>query len=291
MIKLTRIRNVMAIPAQFRGANRLIWSRELLNRQRAIKVAEQADQLLKHSFDTGRWKLVKEQLFKESGDKCAYCEANIKVVAYGDVEHYRPKSIYWWLAYCYDNYVVSCAICNQRYKSDNFPLLPGSKAMGGPVISHNTPDSLLDKWQAKLFPDPLTDTEGLAMADFERLHHRERPLLLHPYTDQPDLYYAWQAHDDLKEVWLVPKDVTAQPFIKAAEDYYGLNRTELKDLRYKRYWFFKTYYRLLQEANLPPALEKEVRGAMVSMLADGGEFAGMLRYFYQQWTITPPEFV
>lgn len=288
MIKLKRTRTEGAIPSQFRGANRLVWSYELLANQRAIKQALQVGQEINHSFDTGRWKGVKAQLFKESGDKCAYCEANTKVVAYGDVEHFRPKSIYWWLAYCYDNYVIACTICNQRYKSDHFPLLPGHRALIGPAVAHNSPDTFLEKWQSQLFPDPLNDAHGLPMAEFEKLHHQERPLLLHPYFDQPDNYYAWQAHDDLKEVWLIPKNEEAQPFVHAAETYYGLNRTELKNLRYQKYSFFRTYHRTLSSTGVSPALKQEIRDTITDMLSDGREFAGMLRYFHQQWQLTPP---
>lgn len=44
------------------------------------------------------------------------------MVAYGDGEHYRPKSTYWWLAYNYDNYLASCTLCNQRFKEAKFPI-------------------------------------------------------------------------------------------------------------------------------------------------------------------------
>ena len=50
--------------------------------------------------------------------KCAYCEKNI-----GDsskhIEHYRPKKIYYWLAYSWDNLLLSCGKCNSA-KSDKF---------------------------------------------------------------------------------------------------------------------------------------------------------------------------
>jgi hypothetical protein len=54
---------------------------------------------------------------------------------YGDVEHFRPKGAwqqregtplrypgYFWLAYTWDNLFLSCALCNQRYKRNLFPL-------------------------------------------------------------------------------------------------------------------------------------------------------------------------
>jgi 5-methylcytosine-specific restriction endonuclease McrA len=67
----------------------------------------------KVEFDAGHWKPGKKQLKAESFGKCAYCEAPTTVVAHGDVEHFRPKNVYWWLAYCYDNHLFACQICNQ----------------------------------------------------------------------------------------------------------------------------------------------------------------------------------
>jgi len=42
--------------------------------------------------------------------KCAYCEQRIEGY---HVEHYRPKSIYYWLAYSWDNLLFCCSRCNQ----------------------------------------------------------------------------------------------------------------------------------------------------------------------------------
>jgi hypothetical protein len=72
-------------------------------------------------FNSNVWKAAKPQLKLETGGKCAYCESPTDTVAHGDVEHYRPKSKYWWLAYCYENYLYACQICNQVYKGDEFP--------------------------------------------------------------------------------------------------------------------------------------------------------------------------
>jgi hypothetical protein len=67
--------------------------------------------------------------------KCCYCETYVpKPFAYSHVEHWRPKggsmqarrSVrirpgYYWLAYDWDNLLLSCAPCNIN-KSDLFPL-------------------------------------------------------------------------------------------------------------------------------------------------------------------------
>ncbi|WP_026804658.1 retron system putative HNH endonuclease [Aliarcobacter lanthieri] len=43
--------------------------------------------------------------------KCAYCEQKL-LDAPKHIEHYRPKDIYYWLAYSWDNLLLSCGRCN-----------------------------------------------------------------------------------------------------------------------------------------------------------------------------------
>lgn len=83
---------------------------------------------------------VKAALVAAQFGKCAYCEE--KVGQEGDVEHFRPKGEwcqeaegrtespgYYWLAYSWDNLLLSCTTCNQRYKRSHFPLsLPDERA-------------------------------------------------------------------------------------------------------------------------------------------------------------------
>lgn len=52
-------------------------------------------------------------------NKCAYCEQKIEQY---NVEHYRPKQTYYWLAYSWDNLIMACPTCNQ-VKGTNFELL------------------------------------------------------------------------------------------------------------------------------------------------------------------------
>lgn len=52
--------------------------------------------------------------------KCAYCEKKL-LDSPKHIEHYRPKNIYYWLAYSWDNLLLSCGSCNS-VKSDNFEI-------------------------------------------------------------------------------------------------------------------------------------------------------------------------
>lgn len=51
-------------------------------------------------------------------NKCAYCEQRIEQ---SHVEHYRPKKIYYWLAFSWDNLILACPTCNE-HKGLNFEI-------------------------------------------------------------------------------------------------------------------------------------------------------------------------
>jgi len=84
---------------------------------------------------------VKDSLRNLQNHKCCYCESRITQITYGDVEHIRPKGAYkqhlgdsknkpgyYWLAYEWNNLLLSCEICNRTYKIDHYPLVnPGTR--------------------------------------------------------------------------------------------------------------------------------------------------------------------
>ena len=80
---------------------------------------------------------VRSLLEAIQNQKCCFCESKFKHISDGDVEHFRPKAEYsqgretnyplirpgyFWLAYDWDNLLVSCEICNRRKKGNYFPL-------------------------------------------------------------------------------------------------------------------------------------------------------------------------
>lgn len=73
-------------------------------------------------YDTGR-----QTIWNQQHHKCAYCEASY-LRRSADIEHYRPKSIYWWLAWSWDNLFQICGTCNGS-KLAAFPLAPGSSQL------------------------------------------------------------------------------------------------------------------------------------------------------------------
>lgn len=157
----------------------------------------------KPSFKSAIWSVLKlhlRDLFKES---CAYCEAKFAHVAFGDVEHFRPKARvegepnhlgYYWLAYTPENYLPSCQICNQEGKKNYFPIA-GLRAF--------KPSDPLDK---------------------------EDALLLCPYTDQPLQYLKFSPSKSVKNPgWAMPTKDKGKGEVSI--NIYGLNRDLLVKAR------------------------------------------------------------
>jgi uncharacterized protein (TIGR02646 family) len=81
---------------------------------------------------------VREALQAAQHRKCAFCESFFDHVAFGDIEHFRPKGGfrqrqhdalrrpgYYWLVFEWTNLFSSCQLCNQRFKRNLFPLRDG----------------------------------------------------------------------------------------------------------------------------------------------------------------------
>lgn len=91
----------------------------------------------KYIKDNGpaRWKRIKD-IWLELRRTCWYSEA-MPTGADLAIDHFRPKSNYWWLAFDVENYRISCAFVNSRRtdkitgapvgKGDEFPLVTGSR--------------------------------------------------------------------------------------------------------------------------------------------------------------------
>lgn len=82
---------------------------------------------------------IKEKLREIQKNKCAFCEVNLDS-QHGEVEHFRPKKFskqkpigpeiypgYYWLSYDWNNLLLSCITCNQKWKKNLFPLKDPNK--------------------------------------------------------------------------------------------------------------------------------------------------------------------
>lgn len=287
MIQLNRERTVDAIPTSLRGADRVTKKLELL------AIYRRGSQEFKSSdFDSGYWRPAKDQLRHETAGKCAYCEAPVSAVAHGDVEHFRPKSEYWWLAYTYDNYLFSCQICNQSHKRDNFPAYGTRLAIDPPLpdpFPTNLSQTELEGFANTFAPDPLDVQTGHTLAAFIRAAATEQPGLIDPYMVDPEPFFSWEADDVLKEVRLQPRDDgprTVQVFADV-EKHLGLNREELRWLRWDTYAELEIYKGALADTTISAALRPRVSAAIEDMMKASAPFAGMVRYFVNDvWNLT-----
>lgn len=112
-------------------------------------------------FDNIWSKALKVVLWEKQNKRCCLCEKKLNDVYSTDVEHYRPKVIYWWLAYNYMNYYLACAECNRKYKQTKFPLFDETQK-----IDYTTRKNI--KAEQPLLINPLFDNPR----DYFRLHFR-----------------------------------------------------------------------------------------------------------------------
>jgi len=274
MIRLQRDRN--AVPSVFchpgREARILELFRAARDQQLNVKAVKE------RLFSSGRWKEAKKQLAVESAGKCGFCETPTSAAYYGDVEHIRPKTTYWWLAYCYDNYVYSCRVCNGA-KSDKHYLSGAPASI--PAVSAGMDDTALLVLAAQVSPQP---TDAVGVAGLIAQLFLENPWLPHPYDEDGESIFIWEADDLLREVRIAarpgsPRSVDA---LRAAEQIVGLNRGELLTARWQVYNAIKRF-RLLAGHGDPAVSTVAIEG--LNEAADGKyPYSGMVRYFaHEVW--------
>lgn len=143
---------------------------------------------------------IKEALKSLYHGKCAYCETYDPSP---HVEHYRPKrGGYYWLAYSWDNLIISCSQCNTK-KGNQFPIM-GQKASF------------------------LGTAEELAQINTlsEEYDRTENPLLLMPERMPVEIENIWEFNQD-------GSIVLNNSRIRKSCEVYGLNREALCNERRK----------------------------------------------------------
>jgi uncharacterized protein (TIGR02646 family) len=279
MIRLKRRRSGSAVPAAFRGDKLKRKAEKLI---RAFYDAQAND--TKIVFDSSEWKAAKNALKKDSAGKCAYCEAPTDVVAHGDVEHFRPKSTYWWLAYCYDNYLFSCQICNQSHKKDKFPISGAlAAAVEMPDVAPTGPD-LED-----LIAEVSLDASALSDADVLAMWLAEDADLINPYLEDPDPLFKYEVDEANGEVWVRsaggPREDRA---MAAADACLGINRETLRRERHNNYRVLAVLREVL-EANLNAPARSLATTEVRRLQHQSEPFSGMRRWFAAQWGLPGPE--
>lgn len=155
------------------------------------------------------WRGLKPTLRAVADTKCWYCETKADRTD-NAVDHFRPKSVYWWLTFDWTNFRYSCTFCNSRRRD------PDSDQVGG-----------------KQDGFPLAD--GSARATNPAMVEDEVPLLLDPFV-----------YDDHRMIWFDETGLTkphpsregdaeVESRIKASVDLYNLNFAQLAADRRLKY--------------------------------------------------------
>ena len=199
-------------------------------------------------FDTRLLSDVKPALRSLFHGKCAYCESNVEASGHGDIENYRPKKIYPLLTYELGNLLYTCAVCNQRYKRDQFPL-EGESPAGGAG----------GRYERRYLP----------VFDISE----ERPLLLNPYFDWPAEHLSFVENDKLREVRATGLTERGRVSI----DVLGLNRPELLRWRYDTWARVLMIVAALASVKLEPRLRKDMAVELQKSLDDSAVYAGAVR--------------
>ena len=123
MIKIEK--NILAIPNSLQlpdvnnFANGIIPITSETTHTRRLEVIKAEKYFDEDKYNT-RYKLedVRTLLIDVYNYKCAFCEQRVEQY---HIEHYRPKKIYYWLAFSWDNLLMACPKCNES-KGINFEL-------------------------------------------------------------------------------------------------------------------------------------------------------------------------
>lgn len=283
MIALQRDRG--AIPARFLGDKR---DSNLASLFAAVLDGSIAQKSVKDSLlSSSKWKPAKSQLSTETHGKCAFCEAPTTATNYGDVEHYRPKSKFLWYAYCYENFLLSCRLCNgaksDKFDADNVFADPTPPWANG----HAPTESEILTFAASVDPHPTKQAEFDAYIQLcldEGIH------LPNPYYEDPEQLFAWEADDLLQEVRIAPRDTSARNVsaFTAAETVIDLNRDELLKQRYYLYVLARSIIkRNARDRANGTAIHPDDQQAEDLLTASEAPFAAAIRFFAPQWRANP----
>ncbi len=110
---------------------------------------------MRNKSASNHWTQFKSAFNYYTKNRCPVCERHVG--KYDDIEHYRPKEYYWWLAYDFYNYYNCCDLCNRFYKLTAFPLFDETKKVDflnrtnisneQPLIFNPLKDNPLDLFQ------------------------------------------------------------------------------------------------------------------------------------------------
>jgi uncharacterized protein (TIGR02646 family) len=220
--------------------------------QRTTEVNRQAfiDGERTFTFDSSIYgaKSVKNALVKAQQGKCAFCESQVRHIAHGDVEHYRPKGGvrqreadpldqpgYFWLAYGWENLFFACQLCNQSFKKNLFPVADPTR-------------------RARSHLDDLA---------------AEQPMLIHPADEEPSALIGF------REEMAFPID--DDPRGRTTIEVLGLNRDELAEFRLDHLKPFRLLRQALPLLPADSAEAQEIQALFEQAVLPRAQYSSMIR--------------
>ena len=191
---------------------------------------------------------IRDALKDIYNNKCAYCETEFNR-SYIKIEHYRPKSVYYALAYSWSNLLPICDICNIT-KYNNFEVK-------GVILIHQI--RTLEKLQ-------------YTTKAFNRI---EKPLFIHPELDDYENMFRF----DSKGKIIVFKDILDSDRMLYTIKHSDLNEDALQVRRAKVLKDFNNMMRelfLLAKKNI--AYKREMKRKIIDFFNDKNEFIAVRKF-------------
>jgi uncharacterized protein (TIGR02646 family) len=203
---------------------------------------------------------IKSDLKDIYHNKCAFCEVELTEQDTENkftVEHYRPKSIYYWLGAEWTNLFPACCACNHK-KGNEFPLFLGkNKIKSAPFddINHS-----LIKDRCKANSDELLN---------------EEPLYLHPEITTPEKYFQFEAKKQGAATILNEDSLSPLEQEQARKMLKLINRPSVEEKRKRKWTDYQTKLRRIilngrEElgSNYSDYSEKEIKLLFLSFFAE-----------------------
>ena len=131
-----------------------------------------------------------------------------------------------------------------------------------------------------LDPTVATDLECLARWNGEIAD------LVHPYLEDPEALFWYDVEEASGEVWIRAQGgVRSQRALAAADAVLGLNREDLRKLRYNEFATIATLKLVLEEEALSANSRNLILREFARRQKDSFPFAGMHRFFARTWAI------
>ncbi len=198
---------------------------------------------------------TKEALHKIYKGKCAFCEQKLSIG--GDrtdtrtIEHYRPKSRYYWLAFSWDNLLLCCRGCNKN-KADNFEIL-GQEALYDDSFIENIHSSTVEyqnREQPKMVhPELESVVEQLSFSKKGKIDSNDSRVqytIDTCYLNRPDLIEKRKTVIDEFFKKIKDRKLAKKPINDILKSLVDDIKQKEEDFLAFRYWIFKNYKSLIE---------------------------------------------